>query len=188
MSTRHWLLVGVFLALGVTYVTLFTEWLRPAPIEVASQVRFSTQPPRFGRPPKKLSTTVSVGHTNQVNQVVRIDPLERIGQPDQGTIEQAPGGVANVTFSLDGIYQLTLIRVEDVPTDGTPPKILWHLVGRSRPLNSFLYGRNPEGMKPIVPSATFEPLQAGVPYCLIIQAGRRRGTNRFTTIALTPPQ
>jgi hypothetical protein len=187
MKSRRWILIGMFVALGIVYVVFFTEWLRPAPIEIASQVRFSIQPPRFGRPPKpaaKGNTNAPSHQPPATNQVKFVDPYERIGQPEKGRLDPAPGGVANVTFSLDGWYHLTSIRVEDVPADGSKPQVLWQLVGKSRLVNSLLYGHDPEGMRPLLQGANLEPLQAGVPYRLIIHSGRRSGTNNFRTVEL----
>jgi hypothetical protein len=182
MTNRVWTFVGVFAVLGLAYITFFTEWLRPEPIEIASQIRPAVQPPRFGR---VVMPTAKPGQPAQTNKIVLRDQIERIGRPEKGVIDQAPGGVANVTFSLDGMYHLTAIRVEDVPADGTKPKILWQLKGKSRPAASLLYGRVPEGMTPVVPGAAAEPLQAGVPYRLFLEAGRRRGSKNFTTVPAT---
>ena len=237
MTTRNWVQVGVLAALALIYVIFFTEWLRPAPILIASQVRFATQPQRFGRPARKaapsraaftqnvdqvvwMGTTGGVVRFNGTNQFVqktfqmggtgqvmrlrtnalavrakeqakppRVKPgeeYERVGLPEKGGIDQAPGGVANVTFSLDDWYQLTRLRVEDVPADGTAPNVVWQLVGKSLPLDSLLYNRVPTGMKPLVEGANAEPLKPGVPYRLIVEAGRRRGTNYFQTVELHP--
>ena len=191
MKNRAWVLFGVLAALGLAYVVLFTEWLRPAPIEIASQVRFSIQLPSFGRPPpvKKpvkpgqtsptnrmtMSTNRLIMPTNLVeaiflgsnllrrpnvplgtnrlgrtNLVVRTNRPARASSPVGGLTYAAPGGVANVTFSMDGSYQLTKLRVEDVPADGSAPKVVWRLAGKSVPTSVFLYGRDPEGMKPLV--------------------------------------
>src|SRR2546425_5346240 len=113
MTARRWIHFGVLVALGLSYIAFFTEWLRPAPIEIASQVRFTIQPPRFGRPVKKTDQPPQPGKGGrsgqpaQGNQPARPEPFERIGLPDKGVLDQAPGGVANVTFSLDGWYNLT---------------------------------------------------------------------------------
>jgi len=186
MNTRGWMLVGLFAALSLAYACCFTEWLRPAPIEIASQVRFAIQPPRFGRPAK---LPVQPGQPAQTNRPVQALPLiERIGQPENGAIDPAPGGAANVTFSLDSVYQLTRVRVEDLPADGTPPRVVWEIAGKSQPTRSLLYGRIPAGMKPLGTATNAEPLIAGAPYRLILEAGRRRGTNRFTTTLLRLPE
>ena len=187
MNARHWTLLGSFVALLVAYVIFFTDWLRPAPIEIASQVRFAIEPPRFGRPPAKPKAKTNAPPSQpqpQTNQVVVREAFDRIYQPQKGRIDPAPGGVANVTFSLDGWYRLTSLQVQDVPADGSKPQTLWQLIGESLPLNSILYGREPEGMRPILQGSTAEPLKAGVPYRLIIRSGRHRGTNDFRTVDL----
>lgn len=195
MNKRAWTLGGVLLVLGLLYSYFFTEWIKPEPIQIASQVRASVIQPRFGRPVNQRVTTNLVALKNDLlklanavkgtNLIVKTNPpppqVQRVQISDWGQIEQAPSGVANVTFSLDTYYTLTALRVQDVPADGSAPKVIWQLAGKSLPLNVLLYGRDPQGMKPVTPGAKAEPLSAGVPYRLIIEAGRRRGTNDFRT-------
>lgn len=182
----------MFVALGLIYVFFFTEWVRPEPIQIASQVRAVIHPPRFGRPapgikmtnvmtmkgdaPVKNNVVVRTSMAAGTNQAKRV-----VDVPDWGKVDQSPGGVANVTFSLDSRYTLTALRVEDQPADGSAPKVVWGLTGKSLPTSTLLYGRDPQGMKPLTPGAKAEPLVAGVPYRLIVEAGRRRGTNNFKT-------
>ena len=186
MNKRTLTLAGVLATLGLLYVVLFTEWIKPEPIQIASQVRTSVQKPRFSRPvTQRILTNVPAAKGDMIvrtNLIVRTNEAQRVRLPDWGAIDQAPGGVANVTFSLDGAYALTTLRVQDVPADGSPPKVVWQLAGKSLPTSSLLYGRDPQGMKPVMPGTKAEALTAGVPYRLIIEAGRRRGTNNFTTI------
>ncbi|MCI0534114.1 MAG: hypothetical protein L0Z50_02685 [Verrucomicrobiales bacterium] len=186
MNVRRGLLLAVFAVLGLAYIALFTDWLRPAPIEIASQVRFSILRPRFGRPAQPPgSPKLQPGHPEQ--EAMKVDKLVRTNQPrrvrlqDWGLIDPSPGGVANVSFSLDDRYSLTALRVEDVPANGAAPKVVWQLAGKSQPTHALLYGRNPEGMKPVTTNAIAEPLVAGAPYRLIVESGRRRGTNYFST-------
>ncbi len=183
---RRWTLVAVFATLLLVYALFFTDWVRPAPIQIASQVRFAIQPPRFGRPAKKPLVPGKLAETNHVVPAVR--PFERIAPPEKGAIDPAPGGAANVTFSFDAFYELTHVRVEDVPADGTPPKLQWELVGKSRPTRSLLYNRVPEGMQVRGGQTNAEALIPGVPYRLLLEAGRRRGTNLFSTTALRAPE
>ena len=194
MTPRRWIGIGSFAGLLFVYAIFFTEWFRPSPIDIVAQIRFSVQPPRFGRAAVKRTqvadsnapTGVKLVKIVETNQPVVQHQIDRIGRPENGGIDQAPDGVANVTFSLDDWYQLTRIRVEDVPADGTAPKVLWHVVGKSRPMNSLLYRRVPEGMRTILPGMDAEPLVAGVPYRLVVEAGRRRGTNFFKTLPAEP--
>ena len=186
MNKRSLMLAGVLAVLGLLYIVLFTEWIKPQPIQIASQVRTSVQKPRFGRPvTQRILTNLPTAKGDMLvrtNLIVRTNEAERVRLPDWGAIDQAPGGVANVTFSFDGAYTLTALRVQDVPADGSPPRVVWQLAGKSLRTSSLLYGRDPQGMKPVLPGTKAEALTAGVPYRLIIEAGRRRGTNSFTTI------
>jgi hypothetical protein len=186
MNKRSLMLAGVLAVLGLLYIVLFTEWIKPEPIQIASQVRASVQRPRFGRPvTQRILTNMPTAKGDMLvrtNLIVRTNEAERVRLPDWGAIDQAPGGVANVTFSFDGAYTLTALRVQDVPADGSPPRVVWQLAGKSQRTSSLLYGRDPQGMKPVLPGSKAEALTAGVPYRLIIEAGRRRGTNSFTTI------
>jgi len=185
MNKRSLMLAGGLAVLGLLYIVLFTEWIRPEPIQIASQVRTSVQRPRFGRPVTQSTlTNLSTAKGDVIvrtNLVVRTNEAQRVRLPDWGAIDQSPGGAANVTFSLDGAYTLTALRVQDVPADGSPPKVVWQLAGKSLPTSSLLYGRDPQGMKPVTPGKKAEALTPGVPYRLIIEAGRRHGTNSFTT-------
>ena len=182
MNPRRWTLVGVFGFLLCVYAWFFTEWFSPAPIDVASQVRFAIQPPHFGRSSKKPAPAGAPGQTNQST------PSDRAERAPKEVIDPAPGGAANVTFSLDQRYRLTRIRVEDIPADGSTPKVMWEVAGKSDPTHGFLYGRPPEGMQPTGVSTNAELLTPGAPYRLLIEAGRRKGTNAFTTTALRPGQ
>jgi hypothetical protein len=180
MKTRRWVLVGIFAALGLTYIIFFTEWLRPVPIEVVSQIRFSVQNPHFGRAAVKKSNGTNVPPT--IVKVAQMQPMVRLKPAGEAPLREADGDVAHVSFSLDDAYRLTHLQVEDVPVDGTSPKTLWLLKGKSVPLRSLIYGRDPEGMVPVLPGSVAEPLKPGVPYRLVIEAGRHRGTNTFTTV------
>lgn len=183
---------AVFVGLAIAYVYFFTDWLQPAPIEIASQVRPSILAPRFGRTTVKVVSTnlrpetgQFVVETNKVhtNRADIAEAARRARLPVWGEVEQSLGGSANVTFSLDTAYELTALRVEDVPSDGSVPRVLWQLTGKSRPTRSLLYGRDPEGLT----GAKATPLTPGAPYRLIVEAGRRRGTNQFTTLRVAAP-
>jgi len=191
MNSRLIGLAGLFAALGLCYVYFFTDWLRPEPIQISSQIRASILQPHFGRGTIKVVRTnaetgeiVKIVHTNSVsaNQVAR-----RARLPEWGEIGNAPGNVANVTFTLDAPYPITSLKVQDIPSDGSAPQIVWELTGRSVPTSSLLYGRVPKGMQPTSTHPTLIPLNAGAPYELIVESGRRKGTNRFTTRA-TPAE
>ncbi len=179
-NKRIWIQVGVFGALALAYLLFFTDWLRPEPIEIVSQIRYAVQNPHFGRPVVK-----KVGGTNgppQTNHLVKIEKIVTTKRADEPILRDADGDVAHVTFTLDDAYRLTHLRVEDVPADGSAPKTLWLLKGKSWPTRSLVYGVVPQGMLPVLEGTKAEPLKPEVPYRLIVEAGRRRGTNNFRTV------
>jgi hypothetical protein len=152
MKPLHWFLAGALALSALAYTAFFTDWFAPAPIEIAHSVRPAVQPPRFSRRQK----------------------------PEQAVLADAPNGVAHVTFSLDGSYALTSIKVV-AETAGN--KLMWSVGGKSRPLKSLLYGREPEQMILADGLSGAQPLEAGTRYRLEIASGRRRGTNWFQTFA-----
>jgi hypothetical protein len=165
-NRRPWILAALVLLLSGLYVVAFTDWLAPQPIEIASQIRPVMQPPRFGRRGPKTSAPTS----------------------EKPTEAEPSGGVARVTFSLDGRYRLTSVRVFALDAQGEPAKKVWDLTGKSRELNSLMYGMNPAGMAPAEGAEAAAPLEANLSYLLEIRAGRRRGSHRFKTLALPPPE
>jgi hypothetical protein len=175
---KLWMLSGVLAALALAYVFFFTDWISPAPIEIASQVRPVIQQPRFGRKVKATKTGPD-GAVQPDTAPVRVEE-SRSGLPEPAN------GVAHVTFSLDDRYSLTSIRVFEVAPDGGRGKMIWDLSGKSRPLNSLIYGMSPAGMV-AAGEGTAQPLDAGMQYRLEVAAGRRKGTNVFRTINRPPP-
>jgi hypothetical protein len=163
-NRRSWTLLALALFLSGAYVFAFTDWLAPQPIEIASQIRPVIQPPRFGRRGPKT-------------------PAQ---SPEKSTEANPAGGVARVTFSLDGRYRLTSVRVFVLNAQGEPAKKVWELTGKSRELNSLMYGMNPAGMSPAEGTDAAAPLEAELTYLLEIQSGRRTGSHRFKTLALPP--
>lgn len=91
-----------------------------------------------------------------------------------------------ITFTFDGHYQLTSVRVFDAealtdPGKAPTAKPLWHLVSKrgSEPVRGIAYGAPVRGMQPAVTNARPAQLQAGVKYRLLLQAGRARGELDF---------
>jgi len=165
-NRRTWSLFALALFLVGAYVTAFTDWLSPQPIEIASQIRPVIQPPRFGRRGPKAAT----------------DNANKPAEAEPGS------SVARVTFSLDGRYRITSLRVLALNAQGEPAKKVWDLTGKSRELNSLMYGMNPAGLSPTEGSEAAAPLEAGLTYQLEIHAGRRTGSHRFKTAAVAPAE
>jgi hypothetical protein len=87
------------------------------------------------------------------------------------------------TFSLNGEYKLTSIRVvavDDLKTNKFP-RPLWELESKSNsvPVRIFIYGVPVRGMQPVIPGAAIEPLATNVQYRLYVAAGRVKGEHDF---------
>lgn len=93
------------------------------------------------------------------------------------------GSVYPITFTLDGRYQLTSVKVIALAEAETNKhaKALWHLVAKSRsePVKGFLYGQPIRGMQPAATNGRPAGLEANVPYRLIVEAGRSKGATNF---------
>lgn len=96
-------------------------------------------------------------------------------------------GVLPITFTLDGRYNITDIRVLSVGALATNEnaKPLWHLVARPKsvPLKGFFYGQRIRGMELSPTNSRPQGLQAGVDYRVVVRAGRARGELDFRATA-----
>jgi hypothetical protein len=130
MNKRSLMLAGVLAVLGLLYIVLFTEWIKPEPIQIASQVRTSVQRPRFGRPVTQRTPTnlltAKIDMIVRTNLIVRTNEAQRVRLPDWGEIDQAPGGAA-MSPLVSMALTLTALRVQDVPADGSLP-VVWQLL------------------------------------------------------------
>lgn len=93
-----------------------------------------------------------------------------------------------VAFKFDRDYRLTSVKVVEEREFATnkyaPP--LWHMISddASSPMDSIVYGERIRGMKPRVPRGRPAPLDPGVSYLLIVEAGSVLGETNFTTKAV----
>jgi len=97
----------------------------------------------------------------------------------------ASNRVYPVSFVLDGLYQLTSVKV--VPQRAFETNRfalpLWDLVAvtNSGLTRGFLYGSDIPGLKPRKTNSTPEALQPNTVYRLLVQAGRAKGQVDFHT-------
>jgi hypothetical protein len=88
-----------------------------------------------------------------------------------------------ISFTMDQPVIPNSIRVFPVSALATNknPATLWYLVKgtNSVPIRGFYYGRNVQGMKPMVPKKRPDLLEPGVEYRLVVEAGRSVGTLDF---------
>ena len=95
-----------------------------------------------------------------------------------------------VFFTFDRKLKLTslkVIPVKEIETNKYPHPI-WHLVSDSNsvPINDLVYGMKIPGMRPSVKGATADPLEPGVNYRLLIEAGPLRAGHNFMPVPRTP--
>ena len=100
-------------------------------------------------------------------------------------------GVYPVSFTLDGKYRLTSVKVVEAnaykTNKFTAP--VWHLISQSNsvPIPGFIYGQPIRGMKPSITNATPRRLQANMAYRLIVEAGKAKGEQDFKTQGIAEP-
>ena len=97
-------------------------------------------------------------------------------------------GADTVMFEFDRKLKLTSVRVtplSDIETNRFPQPI-WNLVSDSNslPTRGLVYGINVPGMRPATQGIAAKPLEPGVMYRLLIQAGSLTAKHDF---AIEPP-
>ena len=101
-------------------------------------------------------------------------------------------GTFPVSFTLDGSYRLTSIEVVECAAYSTNKHVapIWHLVSRSNsvPTQGLTYGIPVRGMVPFVSNSTPVRLKGDVPYRLLLEAGRAKGSVDFKTREALPEQ
>jgi hypothetical protein len=150
MSRKEWVLIALVLVLGGLWAVYFSGWFAPKVIRVEHSVR---------------SLRESWGPRG-----VRVDPT---GKQEFG----------NVSFSLHKNYRLTSVRVvavSDIKTNNHA-HALWHLAAKvgSQPVDSLAYGLPVAGMTAYSAGVEPEPLEAGIEYRLLVEAGSWKGERDF---------
>ena len=205
-TSRTGILLGVAVLLGLSYAWLFTEWLQPEPIAIVAQ--FRPLPKAIADRRKASQPPANAEGAGPRPEGARGPRGEASGRPPGGRATNAPanpgaagrggglglrGGalaaagrgfrdIQPFVFSLDAKYRLTSIKVvESSSTNPTPP-IAWWVRSRSGspPTDAILYGRAPEGLEPMTPGSRPDKLLPGRTYTLWVEAGRRRGQQRFS--------
>jgi hypothetical protein len=103
---------------------------------------------------------------------------------------QAPQAVDPVFFAFDRKLKLTslkVIPVREIETNKYPHPI-WHLSSDSNsvPTKDLTYGVPIRGMRPSVKGAIPDPLEPGVKYRLLLEAGSLKAQHDFVPVARTP--
>ena len=95
-----------------------------------------------------------------------------------------------IYFAFDRKLKLTslkVIPVSEIETNKYPHPI-WEMVSDSNsvPTAQWSYGMPIRGMKPAVKGATPDPLEPGVKYRLLVQAGKIKAQDDFVPVPRTP--
>jgi hypothetical protein len=103
---------------------------------------------------------------------------------------QAQSATDPVFFAFNRKLKLTSLRVipvRDIETNKYPHPI-WHLVSDSNsiPITEWSYGMLIRGMRPAVKGATPDPLEPGVKYRLLVEAGKIKAEHDFVPVPRTP--
>jgi len=128
-------------------------------------------------------------------ETIQIIPQIRPGRPSNVSRSGDIPPVYPVSFSFDGKYQLTSVKVlaaDDLKTNKYANP-LWDLTSdsNSAPTKAIVYGYPVKGMKPRVPRTRPEPLQPNVPYIVFVEAGKIKGQTNFFTkevVSASPTQ
>lgn len=117
----------------------------------------------------------------------KIQIYHRLVQARYVTRRARPANAPDLTpifFGFDRKLKITSIKV--VPASGIEtnkyPHPVWEMISDSNaiPTMGFVYGMKVPGMKPAVEGATADPLEPGVAYRLIIEAGPLKAEHNFT--------
>jgi hypothetical protein len=119
----------------------------------------------------------------------RFDGEQMIINPSLRPSRQAADAVWPVFFSLNDDFKLTSVKVIPLRGRAFDPsaRAAWHLISASHsaPLRAFRYGQDIQGMEPALKGAEPEPLEPGVVYRLLVEAGKVTAFKDFETKAAT---
>ncbi len=85
------------------------------------------------------------------------------------------------------LTSVKVIPVSEIQTNPYPHPV-WELVSDSNsvPVKEFTYGANIRGMQPSVKGAAAAPLQPGVQYRVLVEAGSSKAQHDFVPVPRTP--
>jgi hypothetical protein len=121
---------------------------------------------------------------------ILIIPLVRPGRESAIPRSSDSPPVYPVVFKLNGRYNLTSVKVVNAAEFATNKYAtpLWHMVTDSNSARQdwFMYGLKIPGMKPAIPKARPQPLDANISYLLLVEAGKLKGRTNFMTREAVP--
>ena len=156
MTKKHWILLASVLVLGGISLYLNKDWFSKDSIQIYHRSR-----------PLRAS-------------------LFRRKRGDSTADKSA---VNPITFGFDRKLRLSSVKVipvSDIETNKFPHPI-WHLMSESNsvPTKDFTYGASIQGMRPAVQGAIADPLEPGVSYRLLVEAGDFKAEHDFVPVPRT---
>jgi len=156
MTRKHWILLALVVLLGGISLYLNKDWFAKDTIQIYHRSR----PARATLFRRKRSDTAAENPA--------INPI---------------------TFGFSSRLRLNSIKViplSDIETNRFPHPI-WHLISDSNsvPTKDFSYGDSIKGMRPAVKEAIPDPLQPGVSYRLLVEAGDFKAKHDFVPVPST---
>lgn len=129
--------------------------------------------------------SLSLNRDRFAGQPIQIS--DRSVQPRDAMLRRSQDSAVNtVVFLLNRELELTSVKVIPVSAIETNKFALpiWELVSNSHsvPVKDFVYGMGIQGMKPAVKGAAAGPLEPGVKYRLLIQAGSHKVEHDFIPV------
>jgi hypothetical protein len=101
---------------------------------------------------------------------------------------QADATVFPVFFALNDNFRLTSVKVIPFQGDKFNPlgRPVWQLISDSNsvPIRAFAYGQRIKGMKPALAGTRPDPLEPGVVYRLLVEAGSVKASADFRARAI----
>lgn len=122
---------------------------------------------------------------------MQIIPTFRPGRASAIPRPRDSAPVYPMSFRFDKHYRFTNIKIVNAAEYATNKNALpmWHMVSdsNSSPQNTIVYGvPKIPGMRPAVARSKPQPLEAGVEYLLIVEAGRVKGRTNFVAREYVP--
>lgn len=126
-------------------------------------------------------------------ETMRIIPQVRPGRASAIPRPRDWAPVYPISFRFNKRYKFTTIKVVEAAQYATnkyaPP--LWHMISdsNSAPLNAIVYGiPKIPGMRPALARAKPQPLEAGVEYLLLVEAGKLKAQTNFVAREFVPKE
>jgi len=124
-------------------------------------------------------------------QTMQIIPTFRPGRASAIPRPRDSAPVYPISFRFNRSYRFTSIKVVNAAEYATNKNAqpAWHMISdsNSAPQNVIVYGLpRIQGMRPAVARSKPQPLEAGVEYLLLVEAGRVKGRTNFVAREYVP--